>query len=459
MDPISSVAEHIVKTRFEDLPKDVVEKVKLFILDSLGVALPGSGAPGVPQVSGLMAELGGKPEATVFVYGHKLTVMDAAMVNSMMVHAMDLDDLHEDSIVHPSCCQVPTAFAIAEQRSPMNGKDLITAIALGVDLSCRFALSVISGVGFIRSGICGIFGAVANAAKLRNCSKETIINAMGIALSHTAGNAQVLLDGALVKRMQPGFMARDGIFSVLLAERGMTGPANVLAGKYGFLELYKRGDIYPDRILKDLGTFFEVSNVSAKPFPGGRFIHGPAEIGIEISKKENLTADQIAELTIFMPQTAVTYCGSTYDPDRGNPQVMAQFCARYAAAAGIVRRDFFVAEFDEKVIRDPVIGNLARKAKIVVDETVKDPTATTPVSLEIKTKDGRVLSGKVQYLKGHPKNFLSKEEFLTKFRKCVDLSPVRISEENISKMVESIDRMENVTDVAEIPKLLTKKNT
>jgi 2-methylcitrate dehydratase PrpD len=54
MDPIFTVAEHIIKTRFEDLPKDVVEKVKLFVLDSLGVALPGSGAPGVPAVSALI---------------------------------------------------------------------------------------------------------------------------------------------------------------------------------------------------------------------------------------------------------------------------------------------------------------------------------------------------------------------------------------------------------------------
>jgi hypothetical protein len=151
MDPIVSVAEHIVKTRFEDLPKDVVEKVKLFILDSLGVALPGSGAPGVPQVSGLMAELGGKPEASVFVFGHKLTMMDAAMVNSMMVHAMDLDDLHEDSIVHPSCCQVPTAFAVAEPRSPVNGKDLITAIALGFDISWYYFRHRIYQIGDLRN--------------------------------------------------------------------------------------------------------------------------------------------------------------------------------------------------------------------------------------------------------------------------------------------------------------------
>jgi 2-methylcitrate dehydratase PrpD len=83
--------------------------------------------------------------------------------------------------------------------------------------------------------------------------------------------------------------------------------------------------------------------------------------------------------------------------------------------------------------------------------------ATTPVSLEIKTKDGRILSGKVQYIKGHPKNFLSREEFLAKFRKCIDLSPSKVSEENISKMVDLIDGLEKVSDAGEIPKLLTSK--
>ena len=78
-------------------------------------------------------------------------------------------------------------------------------------------------------------------------------------------------------------------------------------------------------------------------------------------------------MTIFLPKTAFDYVGRPYDPDRGNPQVMAQFCATYAAAAGIVRKDLFVGEFEEKVIRDPVIGDLARKTKVVVDETVKEP--------------------------------------------------------------------------------------
>ncbi len=457
MDMVFTLAEHVVKTDFKALPKEVVEKTKLFVLDTLGAALPGSGAPGVTEVAELMKDLGGKPQSTVYCFGYRLPAMDAALVNGMMIHALDLDDLHEGCIVHPSCCQVSTAFAVAEESAPIHGKDLITAIALGVDVSCRLAWGLVSGMGFIRSGICGIFGAVANAAKLRRCSKDQVVHALGIAFSQTASNVQVVADGALVKRMQPALMARDGIFSVLLAERGIKGPENMIQGKFGFLELYKRGEIFPDKITQDLGKIFEVVNVSVKPYPGGRFIHGPAEIGIKLAKEHRLKPDQISEMTVSLPKMAYDYVGRPYNLDLGNIQVMAQFSSAYAAAAGIVRGDLFIGEFEEKVIRDPTIAELARKVKIVVDETVKDPTATTPVGLEIKTKDGRVLSDRVEYIKGHPKNFLSREEFIAKFKKCVEFSATKIPSKNVEKVIDLVDKLETLPDVSVIPKLLMKK--
>lgn len=456
MDIVYTLADHVVNTDFESLPDEVVEKTKLFLLDSLGVAMPGSGAPGVAAVAELMAEVGGNPQSTVLCFGHKLPVMNAALVNSMMIHALDLDDLHDDAIVHPSCCQFPVALAVAEAYPPVSGKELITAVALGVDISCRLALGLISGIGFIRSGICGIFGAVATAAKLMKCSKDEVLNAMGIAFSQTAGNAQVLLDGALVKRMQPAFMARNGIFSVLLARKGIEGTQNTMEGKFGFLELYKRGEVYPENITKDLGKVFETIHVDVKPFPGGRYIHGPAELGISLSKKNNLKPEQIDEITIYLPAMAYQYVGRPYDPNLGNPQVMAQFCAIYAGAAGIVRGDLFIGEFDEAVIKDPVIAELAGKAKTVIDESIKEPTAKTPVTMEIKTKDGKVFKEKVQYLKGHPKNFMSKDEFVAKFKKCIDFSATKIPEANLSEIMKLPDRLEQLTDVSDIPGLLTK---
>jgi 2-methylcitrate dehydratase PrpD len=458
MDLIFSFADHVLNTNFESLSQEVVEKTKLFILDTLGVAMPGSGAPGVSEVARLMAELGGKPESTVICFGGRLNAMDAALVNSLMMHALDLDDLHEGCIVHPNCCQVPVGFAVAEQNAPVTGKDLITAIVLGVDISCRLASGLIPGMGFVRSGTCGIYGAVGTAAKLRKCTKEEIVNALGIALSQTAGNAQVLLDGALVKRMQPGFAARNGIFSVLLAERGMKGPENAIEGQYGFLELYKRGEISRDRITNDIGKVYETVNLSVKPFPGGRYIHGPAELSIALARQHNLTADDVTEMVVYFPKTAYDYVGRPYNPDLGNPQVMAQFCAAYAAAAGLVRRDLFIGEFEEVVIKDPTIAELAHKTKVEIDNTVKDATATTPVTLKITTKDGNVFSDSVEYLKGHPKNFLSKEEFLAKFRKCVDFSGTEIPKQSLSKVIDLIERLEDVTDVGEIPRLMVKRD-
>ena len=458
MDKIYTLADHVLNTEFNKLPKDVIHKTKLFILDSLGVAIAAADSDKIKEVLDLMKDKGSKEESTIFSYGGKLNVMDATLVNSMIVHSLDLDDLHEDSIVHPSSCQIPVAFAVADQLpKKVNGKDLITAIVLGGDISCRLANSVISGMGFIRSGICGIFGAVANAAKLRGCDRDQIVSAMGIALSQLAGNAQVLQDGALVKRMQPGFAGRDGIFSVLLAEKGVSGPTRVLEGKFGFLELYKRGEVNLAKITDDLGVLYEMSNVSVKPYIGGRYIHGPAELGIAIAKEHNLTANQVEEMNVYLPKTAYDYVGAPFDLNRGNIQVMVQFNATYGAAAGFVRGDLSIGELDEKVIRDPVVNDLITRVKLHVDESVKNPTATTPVTLEVKTKSGETYRKSVEYLKGHPKNFLTDEEFIEKFRKCVKYSNNKPSEKNIEKIIELVMSLENVEDVSVIPELLVRE--
>lgn len=433
----------------------MVEKTKLFILDSLGVAMAGSQAPGVAQVAALMSEWRGKPESTVYYFGHGLSTMDAALVNSMMVHALDFDDVHEDAVVHPSCVQVPVSFAVAEQLSSVHGRDLIAAIALGTDVSCRLALGLASGSGFVRSGTCGIFGAVVTAAKLRRCTKEETVNALGIAFSQTAGNMQAVIDGALVKRMQPGFMARNGIFSVLLAERGINGPANTMEGKYGFLELYKRGEVHREKITQALGEHYEVENVSVKPYPCGRFTHGAVEMAIAMAKEYNLNADQISDITVFVNKKAQEYVGRPYDLNRGNLQVMAQFCIAYGVAAGIVRRDLFIGEFEEKVIKDPIIGQLALKVKSVVDEGNAGSEGT---GLVIKTKDGRSLSKKVEFPKGHPQNFLTEHEFVGKFRKCADVGSPGLKKENVETVIDLVGRLETISDVRNIPPLLVKGN-
>lgn len=451
-DVVNVLARHVAKTRFETLPPRVVELTKLFVLDTLGTMMAGSSAPGCKGVVDLVKDWGGKPESTIGVYGGSVPAFQAVLANSTMAHALDLDDLHDDAVVHCSCCQIPVGLAMAEQTG-RNGKDLITSIAIGMDLACRLGVAIGPAIGFVRSGTCNIFGAAANAAKMLGLDEEGIKHALGICLSQTAGNVQVVVDGALVKRMQPALMGRAGILSAFLSRAGIKGPIGVFNGKYGFFELYKRGPTMPNRLTDGLGEFFEVENVSVKLFCGGRYIHGPAEASIDIVTKENVKPDEIAKMTVFLPKMAYDYVGRPFELG-DSPQTRAQFSAAYAAAAGAVYHDLFIDQVQEEAILNPVVLDLAQKrTEVVIDTSVTDPAATTPVSVQIETTDGRRFFKKIEYLKGHPKNFISKDEFIAKFRKAVKWSAVEIPQENIERLIGLVDGLEDLDDPSILIKL------
>lgn len=451
-DAANVLARYVAKTGFETLPPRVVELTKLFVLDTLGTMMAGSAAPGCRNVVELVKEWGGKAESTIAVYGGAVPASQAVLANITMAHALDLDDLHDDAVVHCSCCQIPVGLAMAEQTG-RNGKDLITSIALGIDLSCRLGVAIGPAIGFTRSGTCNIFGAAANTAKMLGLDEDGIRNALAICLSQAAGSAQVVMDGALVKRMQPAFAGHAGVLSAFLSRAGIKGPLGVFQGKYGFFELYKRGETVPDRLTDGLGESFEIENVSVKLFCGGRYIHGPAEAAIDIATRENLRADDIARMTVFLPKMAYDYVGRPFEPGE-SPQVNAQFSAAYAAAAGVAYRDLFIEQVQEDAILNPEVLDLAQKRTVVlVDQSVADSSATMPVSLQIETRDGRKLFKRLDYLKGHPKRFIGKDEFVTKFRKAVKWSALEIHQENVDRMIELVDRLEDLEDPSVLLKL------
>jgi len=442
----------VVKTTYDTLPPRVIELTKLFILDTLGTMMAGSAAPGCAAVAELMKDWGGKPESTVGVFGGALPAPESVLVNIMMSHALDLDDLHDEAVVHCSCCQVPVGLAVGE-REKRSGKDLITAVAIGVDLAGRLGVAIGPAMGFVRSGTCNIFGAAANAAKLLGLDEEATRHALGICLSQAAGNTQVVIDGALVKRMQPAFAGRAGILSAFLAKTGIKGPVGVMDGKFGFFELYRRGPTYHDRLTDRLGEFFEVENVSVKLFCGGRYIHGPAEATVDIATKEGITAADVAKITVFLPKMTYDYVGRPFVLG-DSPQVNAQFSAAYAAAAGIVYHDLFIDQVQESAILNPEVLDLAQnRTVVVVDESVKDPAATLPVSVELETRDGRKFFRKIEILKGQPGNFVPNQAFIDKFRKTVKWSAKPIPEENTEKLIELTQGLEKLDDVSVLMKL------
>ena len=166
---IERLVTYISKTNYDGLPKEVVDETKKFILDTLGVGLAGAREPGCKEVVDLVRKWSSNNDgSTIIYYGDRVSPPEAAFANSVMMHALDFDDTLDSSAMHAHVSSLPAALAMAESKGKVGGKEFITAVALGVDITCRIGSAILSPLSWIRTATCGSFGAAASAAKILN---------------------------------------------------------------------------------------------------------------------------------------------------------------------------------------------------------------------------------------------------------------------------------------------------
>jgi len=138
---------------------------------------------------------------------------------------------------------------------------------------------------------------------------------------------------------------------------------------------------------------------------------------------------------------------------RESPQVDAQFSIPYTTSVAIARKNVFIDDFfEEKIKGDTQVLQLAQKVRVVVDQ---EPIGKglTPSVVDIKTKDGKVYSERVEILRGDPRKPVSVEEIAQKFRRCAAFSARPISKENIEEMIRTVSNLEAVAEVSSIVSL------
>ena len=232
---LEKLLHNILETRFEDIDQDAVAHAKNRIIDTMGCLIGGADGPGNRELIDLVFDWGGKKESSIAVFGEKVPPNLAALANGSMARALDIDDVSDTVALHADALIVPTALSIADTKNGINGKDLITAVALGQDLMVRMALAVkLSSLASGRFNLFKIFAATGTAGRLMDLNEEQLANAMGIAYSHLIGDAQALHDNAMTSYIQEGVAAKSAIESVIFAEKGITGTKNMLQGPKGF---------------------------------------------------------------------------------------------------------------------------------------------------------------------------------------------------------------------------------
>jgi 2-methylcitrate dehydratase PrpD len=465
MDAAYSLAKNFVDVNFTDLPTDVVEHTKKQILDIIGVALGGSTKAGVKELAEIVFDWAGKPESTVFCYGRKVPAPNAAQVNATMGHALDYDDTG-DGPTHPSVVIVPAALSVAERQGSVSGRELITAIALGVDMMGRLGQAFRSGLktatvaghpgaGWHLTALYGYLAAAGVTGRLLGLDEDRVVNAIGIAYHQCSGNGQCVTEGTLTKRMGPGFAARGGIVAALMAGKGITGARESLEGEVGLFKLYHKGEYDANPLTAELGKRFTGLNALMKPYPCCKGTHAYVDLALTMVKKYNFKPDDVKDITVFHEDDKYFLLYPLEKRRRPENPVDSQFSIPWAVAAVFARGQAGIGEFTEEAIRSPDILELSSKIRVKLDKNIGEKKGLIPAKIGVTIRSGEILIEQSKIPGEGPAEPLPFADYERKFRDCAAYAVKPRTEIQIDKLVSLIKQLDKVGDVRELVELLS----
>lgn len=447
------LVDHLHGIGYADLDPAAVTCCKRLLMDTLGVAFPGRLAPGVPEMASLMESWQSGRGASVLFAPFKVAPPMAAMINSTMMHALDFDDTFDASALHTFVTVLPAALATAEAAGRViDGETLITALVLGVDVICRISLGIQRPLSWIRTATCGSFGAAAAAAKILGLTRDQMSDALGIVYAQTAGNAQGLLEGRLVKRMQPAFAAAAGVTAAFLAQRGVTGSRAFLTGNYGYFPLYEQGDLDAAAVLDGLGRHFTIADLSTKPYPCCRMTHSSIDAALAVRLRlEALEA--IESIEVRVSAMVAEMVGKPFRVGE-NPQVDAQFSIAYTVACALLGGDVFLDDFEPQAIGRETVKALAAMVRVVEDPSLA-PKDILPAHLRVFYGNGTSVEVRIAAPLGNPARPVSEAQCRRKFEKCIAYSGFPLGDAQCQQLSDRIENLETLTDIGALLSPLT----
>ncbi len=461
------LAHHAAKLRYEDLPQPLVDVIKQCVMDTVGVSIGASSlSPEAKVLAEYVAEMGGKPESTIFGFGGKAPAGWAVFVNGSLGHMLDFDDIGESG--HPSIVTIPVAIALAEKIGSVSGKELITAVAAGMDLMTRISRAIdvpdwTMTEGWFATQLIGYIAGAATGGRLLGLDEQRMENALGIGFNQMSGSRQMAVGAAThMRSMQAGFSGQGAILAAQLAQRGIIGSKEVIEGRYGFFRTYIRGN-EPDwgGIVDRLGEHFPlIEKHGFKVWPACAYTRTTNASIMAIMKDQHLKPDDIGAITIVGGTGGTRLlCEPIELKRRPKVSIDGKYSIPFTTAIMAAKGNVTLRAYTDEGLQDPVVLAMADK----VSYRPADKAATgrggsadiSSTSVEVVTRDGRRFEHRSTGVPGDPKNPVNWDQLEAKFRDCVSFSANPISAGNVDKAVGLIRNLEDLTDVAALVRVLS----
>ena len=422
---------------YGDIPDATREYCKDVLLDTLACAIAGHQGEETHQVAALASAIAQSNESTV-IGADRLSLAGATMLNGYLITAVTMCDVHRATLTHITPEVVPPALAIAE-RDALSGRDLLTALAAGFEVTTRVGIGSDYPAFRARSwhgpGVFGPFGAAAAVGRLLRFTPQTMAKAFGLAGSQSAGTFAAW--GTPTVKFHQCRGALSGLLAALLAEQDFSATQEFLTAKDGGLyNSYSNGG-RPDAAVADLGKRWELDQIALRLWPAASSIQGMITAMFDIVEKHDIAADRIKILRIGLSQPVFDLHGifATY-----KAKFEALLSAHYVAAVIAHDRELTLAQFEPARYDDPKLRALARRIEVRANPALNGVQAV----VDIETSDGKAFSERCQHPRGSPENRLARGEIERKFRTYAD---GRLSGHRAEEVIRMVLRLEDLPSV------------
>ncbi len=312
---------------------------------------------------------------------------------------------------------MPAAYSVAVATGA-SGRRFLEGIVAGIETILRLSLVLGAQTGMIRTAGLGPLGAAAAAARVLDLGPTGTAAALSLAtpMSASPTTRQVIEDGAITKRHQPGFGVRHGVMAAALAQADVEGAAGWFSGTYGLGALVSDRDAALPAL--DRGGW-EVTRLSLKPYPACRYVHAAVAGALELRTRAG--ADGIRRVETHVPAGMAHELVARKWARRGRPIVDAQFSIPWSVAAALVRGDLSLGALTDEALHDAATEDLATRVEVVQDLEA-DGGGMTPVWVELELDDGTTHREDVTVLPGSPDAPLGWDALTVKVRGCLGVA-------------------------------------
>jgi 2-methylcitrate dehydratase PrpD len=443
--PTVALARFAATLELDRIPVRTREYCKNLLLDALACAVAGHQGEETHQVAAFASALAQSNESSV-IGGGRLSLAGATLLNGYLVTAVTMCDIHRATLTHVTPEVVPPALAIAE-RDNASGRDLLVALAAGLEVTTRVGLGLdypeFRKRGWHGPGVIGPFGAAAAVGKLIGLDVERMAKAYALAGSQAAGTFAAW--GTPTVKFHQCRGALSGLMAALLAERGFLATQEFLtAADGGLYNTYSNGG-KPEAALNGLGERWELEQIALRLWPSASTIQGLVTAMFDLVEQHDVAPERLSKIKVRLGETANKMHGIF---PRYKGKFDALLSTHYAAAAILHDRELTLAQFEPERYNDPALKSFAAEKVEVIEDKSLEGVQTT---VQAETVDGRTIEVRCDTPRGSPENPLTRAQLESKFR---TYARGRISAGRIEEIISSVWKLEDVASVRSLMNML-----